>query len=822
MSRKKQTIHKQYYIPQCLQKQLDRIQDYPLTIIEAPSGFGKTTAVREYTRGQPDVQTYWYTCIRESSSKSWRGIAALFEAVDGRIADGLVKLQTPEPDTLPDMADLLRQCRCRHATYLVIDNYQLFTSKIPQDIINVLSVHGNEKLHIIVITQLLTAVRNVTVHTPRILIIGTASFRFNMESIGRYFKMEGLHIADEDLERIQKNTGGWIAAIRLRLINYRNSLNFTEPESMDSLIESAVWNRLDKTEREFFLGLSLLEKCSPAQAAIIAGENRLPEKINALLQSNVFIFFYHDLYYMHSLLRDYLRTILARDYDKSFHKTMIRRVAEVSAQAGDDYEAMLFYYQIGDYDAILSRFYRYEYLNNAPELGVYDFIALVVQTCPDEVLRKYPRALLDFAFHLVLHDKDAEFKKSMTFLRETLTQAPLMTEAEQRRIEGEIALVMSFTAFNDIRKMSEWDRRALELFDGKPSRFLLPHSPWTFGNASVLCLFWSVSGELEQELEAMDECIPIYSRVVNGHGTGADSMMRAEALFLSGKDADAEALCYKVLYLAEGEWQTSICICAEFILARIALFRGDGEAYFRGIERIRQRGEQHGLFYIRMAELCTAALSLALGNLDEIPSWLTEAESIQKLLSRQAVPFGFIVYGRFLLLKKRYKDLTGIAEALLDGTGVPYMLPRLYGMIYLALVKQKKGMPADADVWINQALETALKDRVYMPFAEQGPLLRRLLKGKRRAGKHQEFAALVSLCKRQEAGVKGIERFFQVEKTPLSVREREVALLARKRYSVRDIAEECFISEHTVKTLLSTIYRKLDIHSRAELENKVF
>jgi LuxR family maltose regulon positive regulatory protein len=819
MSRKKYVKH--YYFPQNLQRQLDCILSYPLTLIEAPSGFGKTTAIREYTRERPKAQTFWYTCLGESTEKSWKKIAALFKAVDTGIAEGLAKLQSPELDTLPDIARLLRQCRSRQEIFLVVDNYQLFMTTIHRDIINVLSVHGNEKLHIIVVTQPLAAPRKTTIHTSRILFIDTDSFRFDTESIGCYFRMEGLPLAEKDLEDIQRSTGGWIAAVCLQLIHYRNTGNFEKTGTVDSLIETGVWNRLDREEQDFLLGLSLLGKCNSSQAVIMAGEKELPEKIETLLQSNVFISFYQDNYFMSGLLRNYLCTILTRDRGEDFRGVMLRRAAEASIQVGDDYEAKRFYYQIGDYDAILCLRYQYEYMDD--EKDHYNFIAAIIRRCPDEILRKYPHVLIDMALHMICSNKYAEFERTMSFLKETLAQGPFIKEEEQKRLAGEIALVMSFSAFNNIREMGEWNRRALELLDGEPSRFLLPHTPWTFGNISIVCFFWSVPGELEQELRTLEEYLPIYSKIVNGHGTGADSMMRAEALFLNGRDADAEVLCYKVLYLAEGQLQTSICLCAEFLLTRIALFRGEGEAYFQGIERIRQRGEEGGLFYIRMAELCIATLSLITGSPDEIAPWISDEESIWKIMRFQAVPGGFIIYGKFLLMKKKYKELERALEILLNGIGVPYMLPRLYGMLYLAMVKQNEGKLEEARAEVNRALEIAIKDRIFLPFAEQGAPLRALLEDTRRdRPEQQELSVLISICKRQEAGVKNIEKFFHTGKTPLSRREREIAVLAQEGHPIREIAEECFISENAVTALLENVYRKLNIHSRAELENKVF
>ena len=62
----KKIEHQQrYYFSDKLKRQLALIAHHPLTIVEAPSGFGKTTVIREYLKENlPQGATeYWYTCL---------------------------------------------------------------------------------------------------------------------------------------------------------------------------------------------------------------------------------------------------------------------------------------------------------------------------------------------------------------------------------------------------------------------------------------------------------------------------------------------------------------------------------------------------------------------------------------------------------------------------------------------------------------------------------------------------------------------------------------------------------------------------------------
>jgi DNA-binding CsgD family transcriptional regulator len=51
----------------------------------------------------------------------------------------------------------------------------------------------------------------------------------------------------------------------------------------------------------------------------------------------------------------------------------------------------------------------------------------------------------------------------------------------------------------------------------------------------------------------------------------------------------------------------------------------------------------------------------------------------------------------------------------------------------------------------------------------------------------------------------------------LSEREREIALLVRRRRTNPEIADELFLSPKTVETHLRNIFRKLDVSSRVQV-----
>ncbi len=67
----------------------------------------------------------------------------------------------------------------------------------------------------------------------------------------------------------------------------------------------------------------------------------------------------------------------------------------------------------------------------------------------------------------------------------------------------------------------------------RPAISIQKRGGWTFGSPSVLMMFLPVRlAMLQSELQRMDECMPHYYKITNGHGRALRTIMRAEADFM--------------------------------------------------------------------------------------------------------------------------------------------------------------------------------------------------------------------------------------------------------------------------------------------------
>lgn len=825
----KKNFRDKYYISSRLKEQLERIPAYRLTLVEAPSGFGKTTAVREYlaqyVRGQGGIR--WYTCFGESPLKSWTGICSLFDGPDGT-ARNLLELGLPAPETLPGIAALLRQYRCAAPRFLVIDNYQLFTNAVPRDFVHALSACEDENVHVVVVTQPLPPAAFDMGGNAR-LTVTSRDFLFDEECITNYCRLTGLRIPEREISRIQRTSGGWVAAVRLQLAAHTDTGPFAETGDINALIESAIWNKLPVADKDFLLAVSLLDGFTVRQAAVVGGWPKLTDAAAGLLSSNFFIRYIADKkrYSMHALLREYLLHRLEHRAPE-FFAALHYRAGLACREVADYFTAARFFMKAGEYDAVLSLPFTIQYFHDNKEADIIEFFLAFMEECPEETLRKYPLFLILIAHQFLRNGMGPAFQKTADLIRSVINAPHGLSERERARTQGEFAMLMSFPQYNDIGKMSEYHKRAYAYLktESASPRSIIFHGvmPWTLGTTSVLGLYWNRVGELERALDAMDDCLPLYSALAGGHGAGAQAVMRAEANLMRGNDAAAETFCREAILQADVAGQESIRLCAERVLAETAILRGDGHAFALVCDRIAETaGKSSQSPVIRMGESCLAELHLALGMSDTVPSWLRDVASMRKILYALGRPYGLMLHGHWLLFEKRHAELYGMTDTVMGlARNMNYLLPQVCHLVYLSVARHREGDTAKAAEHLHHAFELALPDGVYLPFARFGaalPLFDTVVKSAFGPGR---VAELEAVCKRYVAGTRSVLVGLRGGQSPLTAREREIALLAKERLSAEEIAARLHIAKSTVNTVLKSVYKKLGIHTKSELARQRF
>ncbi|WP_347489862.1 LuxR C-terminal-related transcriptional regulator [Desulfoscipio sp. XC116] len=814
MARTKRIKPETLFFPKRLMERLNSIKAYPLTLVEAPSGFGKTTALRHFfdSRVSKTAQIIWHTFPAEQPDASWKAFCGLIGLFDPDSARRLTAVGPPDEDTLPEIEKIFRKLHCVEEIYLVLDDFAAW--KLPNSgmFLTALSHHGGEALHVAAAAQLLpSTAQSSIVENNCFLILRESVLTFCTGDIDAYYRQAGISLAPVQLEEVMRITEGWVMALYLQLLSFIESGRF-EDGNIQNMIHNALWNRLPAFEREFLTAISIFGRFSLAQATALSGRSA-KETERLLREKRVFVHFDRETrrFYLHTLFQNFLTRqfeLLPAEKQKAAYLAG----GDLAEKAGDRVNTLRFYYLSGDWERLLALPLTSFDIADVVDEHTKPMILDIMENTPFEIKRKYPAAMVPLAFTLFFLHENQKLLTLKEEIQQVIEQSDLPQD-QKNALSGEMELLLSFLEYNRIDAMSRRHRRALELLNG-PATLISVKSTWTFVSPSVLYMFYRESGKLDEELLQMDECMPFYYTLTGGHGSGAEFIMRAEAHLMRGELDEAEMLCHKAIFTADGKRQNSIVQCGLFLLARIVLLRGDEAMLQNALASLAERSRQN------TEDLCRYTLDLACGFLylllqrrDEVSPWLASGEINDRRLVIMTQPFAHIIYGRILLERGEYQKLLGVSEF---GLGLSFIFPNLLPQIYIklyqaqaldALGKRSRALEAAAG-----ALDMALPDGVYLPFAENYAGIKKLLPDTGCASKARE--SITALAVTLENGLAAIRR-----KVPLSPRENEVLLLLQKGLSNQEIADRLNVSFSTARATVSSVLNKQGVSSRELLKN---
>lgn len=801
------------FFPKRLMDRMDSIKAFPLTLVEAPSGFGKTTALRHFfdTQVPKTVQVIWHTFSSESPNTSWKYFCACISAFDAIAAEQLTATGLPSEDSLPEIRMIFRQIVCTEETYLILDDFAAWKLTNAGVFLVALSEHSGKGLHVIAASQVLSKeIHSLLMPSNRLLMLQEAVLTFSAEDIDAYYRKAGVPLTAVQLEEAQQITGGWIMVLYLQLLSLIETGRF-EKGGTHELIHNALWNRLPDRERQFLMAVSIFPYFSLTQATALSGMSAV-ETEQLLREKRVFVHFDREAqrFYLHTLFQSFLAdqfTLLPTDAQKSIYLAG----GSLAKQAGDRVNTLRFFYLSGEWERLLALSLTSYEIADVVDESTKPMILDIMEKTPFQTKRKYPSAMIPLAFALfILHEN----KKLLAFreeIRLVIEQSDI-SRTQKDALSGEMELLCSFLTYNRIDAMSDGHRKALELLGG-PAKLINLQSTWTFGSPSVMYMYWRESGKLDDELGQMDECMPIYYALTNGHGSGSEIIMRAEVHLMRGEIDQAEILCHRAMFTADSKQQNSIYLCGLFLLARIAILRGNETMLQNALHRAEERSRQN------THDLCRYTLDLIKGFIfmlmdrgDELALWLSEGEINDKRLVIMTQPFAYIIYGRRLLECGEYQKLLGMSEFGLAISAIfPNLLPQLYIKLYQAQAFEAMGNRQQAILALQSALDTALPDRMMLPFAENYDGIKKLLSDTscdRKAREHIEV--LATMLK------DGLAAFCQ--KIPLSPREKEILDLIKMSMKNKEIAERMHLSSNTVRNIISNMLRKRGFASREQLK----
>ena len=557
------------FLPSRLVRRLQTVSTHSATIIAAPSGYGKTTALQRLALQHPEALFLWLPTDWKDLQNGWRSSCDVLAQCDPQTGHALSNIELDEAGFL-QAAALLRQINCQDTrlTFLIIDDVHMLLRWLPLSLLAALAGHHCPCLRVVVAGSGFETPDASRLSALAVNWIVRSDLAYTLEDIADRLRGLGLEVPLKQLQAILQATHGWPAAVAMHVQGVLEGKD-TTAVSMDTLLGRLLFDRLMPLEQERLLAMSFYEEVSFADLCDLwdtealtdddhrlllrvpllrmnygAGTCRLPPQLQAFLQ----------------------RRLVSAPPAMRYRAYM--SAGRRCARLGHLHCAVTQFYRVKNYQAIMEL--DLKLLSYTAFDGVqFAVIAReIVELAPMELKRAHPIALLRLAYHLYgAGDVDGyalALQQAGTF----------MTPDSSPALYGEWLLMSMWQHMPNLDKMHAVLRQALAYLT-IPCRSIPREEPVLFGCPSIAYIFYDVPGEAEAVAQKLEAWQRDYRRAQGGECSGASQLFRAEVLAMQMNLAEAKAMAYAAMSLAQRENQLSMAYSVALLLGRIAIIKRD-------------------------------------------------------------------------------------------------------------------------------------------------------------------------------------------------------------------------------------------------------
>ena len=500
-----------------LLEHLHNALDCKLSVVSAPTGYGKTTLLAHWRQvEEPEVPFAWVSLDEQDNDpiRLWRHIVEALHRAEPEEedfgADVLVGMSAVGQRfvgiTLPTLINEIAELS--HRVVLVLDDYQFVTEGDSHESVAFFVEHLPENLHLVISSR-----SDPPLPLGRLRARGemneirTEQLAFTEEEVECLLNEKmGLDIGPDDLSELLERTEGWPAGIYLASLSLQNKEDkhaFVESfrgsnRYIVGLLGEEVLAGLPEEVRRFLLETSVLRTMTGPLCDAVTGREGSARLLRELVRSNLFVvsldeqdewYRYHHLfselllYELKSGWPDLVPTLRKRASawleDAGFFEGAIRQ-----AIAAPDYERV----------GLLIARHWYGYVFAGQTATVQRWLA----SLPEEMFTQNAALALVKAWICALGGRREESARFLAFAESIPYEGPLPDGTAS--VESGVAILRATFGYDGVQSTVEEARRAAELEPGESS-------PWAalvrFGLGSGLYL----SGETSQARDPLEEAL---------------------------------------------------------------------------------------------------------------------------------------------------------------------------------------------------------------------------------------------------------------------------------------------------------------------------
>lgn len=816
-----------YFHRENTEKLLKKMRKYPIIALSAPMGYGKTVLVKNYLLDRK-ATACWMSLNRADNSQKyfWDKLIHALMQVRSDVGD-MIDLGFPDSDEkIARVFNMfIKSTHSSRERYVVFDNYHAINNPKIHELLKYIAQERIDGLHIILIMRgVVPGIFMEMILNNMMGVISTPEFEFSAEEVRKFFLFNQIEITPEQAELVRHNTWGWITAIYLVLLAYREDGNLNRiPSNLETLVDATMYSKFNEKAQEILMKLSILDIFTREAAAYISEEPNAGQYIDALVEQNSFVRFNptNNCYLLHPVLRVLLYHTLLANHGNEV-KAITKRAGDYLLTHESCVRGLYMLNKAGDYEGIADT------LKNQPfsfwnQLETEELIRFFTNM-PRILKQNYFVVYLRFLLFLSVNNRFTEAQQHVRTAWDIYRKSWMCGSDTEGRLQGEILMVESVChAFHP-----EHVLRCLRQAD-----VLLPHGSVLLNKKvffpseciSPIAIAHETPGQLD---EAKNMCAEIgnlkFRLTRGGYCTGGSEFCRGEYHYLRGELQESAPLFLLALHNAQsGDDAISVMRCAYFLI-RILIIKGEFDKISNLAESQKPAADTHEAapFY----DMFHTFVAAALGNNRSLEQFNLKEEALGQTFGKLKPAWKYIAMASVAVAMQKWHRVIKLCMKMKSYfTKNRKIICQIYTNIFEAIATLRLYSSDFAKVYLEAALRLAESDEIIMPFAEHAEYILELLQLIRDEGKfNSDFLDKIThMCALRMKGLETISERMSLSNTAVEFTPREKELMRNliNCESNKEIAYNMGVKIGTVKKMMYNVFQKLDVNCRSGAVKKI-
>jgi LuxR family maltose regulon positive regulatory protein len=826
---------------------LETAMQYPVLMVTAGPGYGKTQAVSSFLRDY-EADTLWVQLSPEDNQgwRFWEHYTGAISAVNGGLGTRLTELGFPETIWQFDqyMALCYDNARPRKKLVTVFDDFHCIRAPAILGFFQRFLAAPPLEAAMVLISRTEPALQTVSLLSRGIVShITMDELRFSREEIHRYFQRRNISLTGEELAQVHRDTDGWALAVDLiaqELKTRKGGAGGYIPFLKGSFqkIEETLFAALGEEPQNALVKLSLLEYWPPELLEELLREQRRVIETDSLSSFIRFDAYLHG-YRIHHLFLEFLREKQG-SLPAGEVREVYSRAAEWCLKNNLKLDAAANYERAGDYRGFLS------VIDSFPRIPPQRVTAFLLEIT-DRMIAVLPPPLKDeedgafFFLRYIVRAKLlmclGRFEESAGEAQEAVKQfealppSPCRSRILAAAYNSLGTLVLLTSRFTKDYNAVPYFERGYHYYREHPAPLWGQMSQSNLSSYIIQVGAPAEPGEIERALDAVTPAISYAAAALNGYLYGTGSLARAELAYYQTDLTRAEQFAREAVYQGREKKQYEVENRGLFYLMRIGVHTGN-VAEIRKLQRQieAQLDIPDYLNRYTIHDIGMGRFYAQIGATGKAASWL-RGEYEEGELNALFHNFNILVKLWCLFSEKQYGLVLNALERAENRRELEtFLLGKLEITILEAAARHHCGQEEKALAALEEAYILAAPNSLDMPFIELGDDTQLLAEAALSRGGGRGYGQiprpwLENIRSRASAYSKKLlvtaEQYldaYEGENRPpvyLTYRERKVLSGLAQGLTREKIAGQTGLSLSTVKAMIRAIYGKLGAVNRA-------